>query len=197
MCLDFGPHSDERLSRSSLASRREAQAEAHTVHFALSALAIVPLAALGHATEFVATKTGDANSAWTRPLNGRWKSSLFFARAFDAQCCLWANLKALGCDFGAAPRALPVGAVLNSRQCSLHRGDLTRNERSLPFERNVILQLERLFGGIGIKRFGQIPCNAILPSFEFGELRLKTALTAAVFGIPVTSNSLRHVHSKS
>ena len=52
------------LSRSSLASRREAQAR--SVHFALSALAIVPLAALlGHTTESVATKTGDANSAGT------------------------------------------------------------------------------------------------------------------------------------
>jgi Ca2+/H+ antiporter len=40
--------------------------EAHTVHFALSALAIVPLAALlGRTTESVATKTGDANSAGT------------------------------------------------------------------------------------------------------------------------------------
>ena len=80
----------------------------------------------------------------------------------------------LGGDFGAAPHTLPVGAIRNSCQGSLYRGDLTRDERSLPFERNVILHLDRLFGGIGIKRFGQIPCNPILPSFEFGELRLET-----------------------
>ena len=132
-----------------------------------------------------------------RPLNGRRKSSLFFARAFEAQCRLRANLKAPGGDFGAAPHTLPVGAIRNSCQGSLYRGDLTRDERSLPFERNVILHLDRLFGGIGIKRFGQIPCNPILPSFEFGELRLETGFGAAVMSIAVGSLSLRRVHSKS
>ena len=102
------------------------------------------------------------------------KQSPFFARAFETQCCLRANLKPLGCDFSAAPHTLSVGAILNSHQRSLHRGDLARDERGLPFEGIVILHLDRLFGGIGIKRLGQIPCNATLPSFEFGELHLET-----------------------
>ena len=123
--------------------------------------------------------------------------SLLFARAFETQCCLRANLKALAGDFGAASHTLPVGAVRNSCQGSLYRGDLTRDERCLPFERNVILQLERLFGGIGIKRFGQILCKAILPSFEFGELRLETSFGGASIGHSSGSISLRHVHSKS
>jgi hypothetical protein len=60
--------------------------------------------------------------------------------------------------------------------------DLTRDARSLTFERNVILHLYRLFGGIGVKRFGQILCNAILPSFEFGELRLETGFGGGSIG---------------
>ena len=57
--------------------------------------------------------------------------SLLFARAFETQCCLRPNLKALGCDFSAAPHTLSVGAILNSHQPSLHRGDLARDERGL------------------------------------------------------------------
>lgn len=42
--------------------------EAHTLHFVLSVLAIVPLATLlSHATESVATKTGDAAAGQPRP----------------------------------------------------------------------------------------------------------------------------------
>jgi len=51
--------------------------------------------------------------------------------------------QALGSDFGTAPHALPVGAVLNSRQRSLYGSDLTPDKRGLPFERNVIFHLDR------------------------------------------------------
>jgi len=67
-----------------------------------------------------------------------------------------ANLKALNRNFGAASDTLPVGAIVDSHQGSLNGNDLTRYERGLTFERNVILHLHRLFRGIGIKRFGQI-----------------------------------------
>src|SRR6187399_772161 len=97
---------------------------------------------------------------------------LFFARTFVAQCSLRASLKALRCNFGTASHTLPVGPIFNSHQRSLYGGDLTRDERGLPFKRNIILHLYRLFRGIGIKRFGQLPSNAVLPSGEFGELCL-------------------------
>src|SRR5262249_11259156 len=105
----------------------------------------------------------------------RGQNSLFLARAFNAQRRLWASLKALGCDFISAPHALTIGPVLNSRQRAHHGSDVTRDERSLPFKWNVLLHLDRLFREIGIERFSQVLCDAVLPFFEFHKLRLKTS----------------------
>ena len=106
---------------------------------------------------------------WIKPS----QSSLFLARAFNAQRRLWASLKAFGCDFISAPHALTIGPVLNSRQRAHHGSDVTRDERSLSFQWNVLLHLDRLFREIGIERLSQALCDAVLPFFEFHKLRLE------------------------
>jgi hypothetical protein len=103
--------------------------------------------------------------------SNRSQNSLFLTRAFNAQRRLWASLKALGRDFISAPHTLTIGPVLNSRQCAHHGSDVTRDERSLPFKRNVLLHLDRLFREIGIERLSQVLCDAVLPFFEFQKLR--------------------------
>jgi hypothetical protein len=54
------------------------------------------------------------------------QSSLFLARAVDAQRSFRAGLKAFACDFVSAPHAHAVRSVLDSCQRSVHGSDLTR-----------------------------------------------------------------------
>src|SRR5215472_8510853 len=103
------------------------------------------------------------------------QNSLFLARAFNAQSRLWASLKALGCDFISAPHTLTIGPVLNSRQRAHYGSDVTRDKHSLPFKRNVLLDLDYLFRGIGIERLSQALCDSVLPFFELHKLRLKAS----------------------
>src|SRR5262249_43164745 len=100
---------------------------------------------------------------------------LFLARAFNAQRRLWASLKALGCDFISAPHALTIGPVLNSRQRAHYGSDVTRDEHSLPFKRNVLLHLDHLLREIGIERLSQALFDSVPPFFEFNKLRLKAS----------------------
>src|SRR4029453_9323424 len=73
-------------------------------------------------------------------------------------------------DILAATDAFAIGAVRDPGERALDRGDLPGDQRSLAFERGVILHLDRLFAAVGIERFGQILGDMGLAGLQLGEL---------------------------
>lgn len=81
------------------------------------------------------------------PIGPDGGQQLFVTRTGKVQGRLGPGLKTFRCELAAALHAFSMGAVLDSCQRSLYRGDLAGDEYGLPFQRLIVLHLDRSFGG--------------------------------------------------
>ena len=111
--------------------------------------------------------------------------------AIDAQGSLGPRFQPGWSDILAAANAFAVNPILDPCERALNRGNLPGDQRSLAFERGVILHLDRLLAAVGIERLGQILGDTGLAGFQLGELGLEAGLGGGSVGHLMVPHSLR------